>query len=1431
MKRKKVMRLLAFTMAATVAVTAQGIPAGLTTVYAEENNTAAVTEVDIPSATDGTIYKEVYATEHTHVDGCFTKTGSNTIVQADESTNKVYYTGKDSEGNTTYTAFAAGTWVEKDASATAWDLKGNNQFIGPETSYDIYQKASAAEITKIENAVKSAKAADQSEDNVAIVYLTQADVNAIAASYATEVKTVSTTDGYTALIGSDGTAATVTSGYYTVEFVKVFSAGGDASAEDAALAIKGAVKIDTSNQQFSALGYSAKNLTVGDVYIPATIKAYTYTAAAGNTATTGSGDSAVDWKYDSTNGWYNTAPVTASVTSLGFALNTSNDGYEIQLGTAATVNDTKEHNTYNTAADGTGTEVASTAVVKYKAAGDSDYKYYTDVTDNYVTALKVTSATATISDSAAETDIADGVTLTTGLTTTDTTLAAAEVINDYEGTGDTAYVKGFNLDATHKDLVYFDDTDGDNIVDEGEEVKLSTLDSKQAIIDAGLADEDDLKIALTKIAAPTVSTEISGGTKLDGTGLDANVYDGDETAPTITATITEKSSSDETASWTYKWVDELVDDNGTVLSTVTTNAAAALNTFTATYSPAEPGHHNIYVLATETSSSATKAYDATELYVMTENPATISISNSSVTYGSAITPTVIKDATQSVAPQVNYSYVETGVDAGTERSGNGLPVEPGTYTITATIPADYANGYKETVATFKNITINKDDTGTAKAATVAALDESDSTTATWSVDLSDVLAQYNDTANNIILDKTADKATETTNSDIDLDSVAYEKSTGILTFKLATGAQKQTTTLNVKFENSRYEVAVTISVDIKDAGTTVETLDLTPVTIYYNDYTTSSTAADVLDMLMGSYSGALSSDYFDFAYDKSNTSTEIFSDATTVADVPSAVGTYTLYVSYDSTGATDNTAPAVGSGTTTLTIAKKPIDVTIEDKTLTIGKDSSIGSFVYTAETAADAKAISATEVGSHLTWVVKDSDNQVVELKDIDLTTPGTYSVTATSNYDTNYIFTANTATLTIEREVSADPVIEGPDEEFDESAEVTITAAAGATIYYTTEDIELTAENGTEYTGAITLEDTATVKAIAVEDGKDASAVVSKTFTKKAVEDNGDPDDGNTDDNNAPDDGNTDDGNTDDNNANDNTAGDNNTDDNTAGDNNANDNTGDTTTTPSTGDTTTTPSTGTDSSTGAGTGNTGSDANGSGNSGSDANGSGNAGSDANGSGNAGSDANGSGNSGSDANGSGNAGSDNSGSGNTGSDASVSTGSGSTAATGTAATTTTATGETHIEAAADGTRTIVDASGAVVTSAKVTIGGNDYITDAAGTVVTNALTTTPSGNTVYAGKDGAIVKNKTVTVSGKKYYATKTGKIAKSGFYTTAKGNTVYATKSGQLKASKAFTVGGKKYVAKKSGAIYKNTTVTIGNKKYTINKKGVVTKTVTVK
>lgn len=80
---------------------------------------------------------------------------------------------------------------------------------------------------------------------------------------------------------------------------------------------------------------------------------------------------------------------------------------------------------------------------------------------------------------------------------------------------------------------------------------------------------------------------------------------------------------------------------------------------------------------------------------------------------------------------------------------------------------------------------------------------------------------------------------------------------------------------------------------------------------------------------------------------------------------------------------------------------------------------------------------------------------------------------------------------------EKSAKPEISGA-ASFTDNTEVTITAASGASIYYTTDNTDPTTSS-TQYSAPFTISETTTVKAIAVETGKDPSEVATATFTKK--------------------------------------------------------------------------------------------------------------------------------------------------------------------------------------------------------------------------------------------------------------------------------------------------------------------------------------------
>lgn len=132
--------------------------------------------------------------------------------------------------------------------------------------------------------------------------------------------------------------------------------------------------------------------------------------------------------------------------------------------------------------------------------------------------------------------------------------------------------------------------------------------------------------------------------------------------------------------------------------------------------------------------------------------------------------------------------------------------------------------------------------------------------------------------------------------------------------------------------------------------------------------------------------------------------------------------------------------------------------------------------------------------------WAYSSGDGRVAYYtSEFNYATPQSGKVTVTLNTTTNSIYLVSVA-ITYGDGVSKEPTITGDANTFFTSKTVTITAADGASIYYTLDGNDPTTSS-TQYTQPFEITNSTTVKAIAVEEGKEASAVVEETFEKVPV------------------------------------------------------------------------------------------------------------------------------------------------------------------------------------------------------------------------------------------------------------------------------------------------------------------------------------------
>jgi hypothetical protein len=166
MKRRKLMRLLAVVMAVSLAVTSQGIPAGLTAVYADTPavNTAVTKQNGL---TAGHLYQELTTADHTHAEACYAGTaGAVAVVAADKYYKAAESTTQDaiSVGSDYYVKVATGTYInpgvnDVDVTETALgtnfiNLVGGEYKVYTGTALDA--SSDSATISSIEEALSSA---------------------------------------------------------------------------------------------------------------------------------------------------------------------------------------------------------------------------------------------------------------------------------------------------------------------------------------------------------------------------------------------------------------------------------------------------------------------------------------------------------------------------------------------------------------------------------------------------------------------------------------------------------------------------------------------------------------------------------------------------------------------------------------------------------------------------------------------------------------------------------------------------------------------------------------------------------------------------------------------------------------------------------------------------------------------------------------------------------------------------------------------------------------------------------------------------------------------------------------------------------------------------------------------------------------------------
>ncbi len=407
--------------------------------------------------------------------------------------------------------------------------------------------------------------------------------------------------------------------------------------------------------------------------------------------------------------------------------------------------------------------------------------------------------------------------------------------------------------------------------------------------------------------------------------------------------------------------------------------------------------------------------------------------------------------------EMSFYYDKTGEQTATV---SGLPVGMGTETATIEVTDDNGIISANSVVYGQGrvrFTLNGFDT------------EKSGISATIKVTLS--TQNYNDFSFNVIVNIVAKPVQNITADDVILTYgdtngkvTATTDGDGAITYKVTTGAD----VISVDTDgNITIFKAGTATVTVKAAETADYAEATATVTVTVNKKKITVPTADTTEY-----------DYTGLAQTYGVVST---ADYTVAGSVQTNAGEYPITITLnDENYEWDGTL-----GTYTFVIKQVPVTVTAKSYTIKVGE--TLPSYAYdvaglvNGETLPIDVTISCTADGKTL----------------------GTYDIVVSGAAEsTNYTFTYVNGTLTVsEKEVVAAPIFTpASGTKFTSTQNVTIACATeGAKIYYTTDGTAPTTAS-TLYNGAITINKTTTIKAIAVKDGMTDSAVVTATYTKKS-------------------------------------------------------------------------------------------------------------------------------------------------------------------------------------------------------------------------------------------------------------------------------------------------------------------------------------------